>query len=658
MYPERTLRALQRAQANIKVGNAGAALDDLQKIVSKVPKGFEGWLFLGQAKGLLNDHAGAEQCLRKATALQPKNPDGWNNLGQSFSQRGMYEQACPAYAKAVALSNCPHPDVVYNLASTFLMLSRYEEAAQLLEGLLDTGNNSDIWLMLGMSYQGLNSHEKSLDAYLQAAERGGGGYTLHLNLGTCYHTLNDFDNAVKHAQLALNAKPGDDVALCNLGSAHFGAGRLLDALDAYAKSDLQKAHEARLLCLCNVTPLDPLNLKTEHEKFAQRFLGSPSSQSAILSRQDGSALNVGFLSGDFREHPVSFFIEGMLEQIDRTRVKVQLYSTARNSDGVTDRFRALADGWHNVVDLDDATLAEKVAGDNIHIMIDLAGYTDGGRISAFASRLAPVQAAYLGYSVTTGVQAMDYLLTDDVLAPPGQSEPHYTEQLVRLGQTFASYTPPLLDVPVGPLPMLRNGYPTFGSFAHLRKISPDTLDLWCAALSAVPSSRIRIVSKGLHIQGTADALLNQFSERGIDRSRVALHGAVSMADFLEAHNEIDLILDSVPWNGHTTTLHGLWMGVPTMSVRGNYHTSRFGEMALSAVGLADWIAETPAQFGANVAKKASDHGSLADLRMHCRESLLQSALCDHAAMARRFESACEWMWENRRKGQGKNQTSF
>ncbi len=650
MYPERILKALQRAQAYIHAGHPAGALEDLEKVVAKVPKGFEGWLALGQAKGMLNDHAGAEPCFRKAAAIQPKNPDGWHNLGLSLSTQGKLEQACAAFEKAASVSAATHPVLVYNLAACQLQLDHYEEAIRLLESLVATKDDGEIWTLLGMAYQGAGQPQKALDAYRHALERGSSGYTLNLNLGTCHYALNDYGNAAKYAQLAVDAKPGDDAALYNLGVAQFSAGHLQPALDAFSRSNLPAARESHLLCLNYVTPLDPLAVKAEHEAFARRSFGNSPVFAATVSRAEGAPLRIGFLSGDFREHPVAYFIEGMLRQLDRSRFKVYLYSTARNGDAVTERFRALADGWHDVQGCDDSALAAKVAADGVHVMIDLAGYTDGGRLAAFARRLAPVQATYLGYCTTTGIQAMDYLLTDDVLDPPGLTESHYTERLLRLGPVLATYTPPPLDVKIGPLPMLQNGYPTFASFAQLRKISPDTLDMWCAALRAVPNARMLIMSKGLHAPDAAAELLDQFAERGIEKSRLQFRGAGSMTVFLEAHNAIDLILDSIPWNGHTTTLHALWMGVPTVSVRGRHHAGRFGEMVLSAVQLHDWISDSAAVFAAKAAQMASDADYLKSLREHGRDRLLQSALCDHAGLARRFEAACELMWSSRSRG--------
>lgn len=646
MYPERILKALQRAQAYIHAGHPAGALEDLEKVVAKVPKGFEGWLALGQAKGMLNDHAGAEPCFRKAAVIQPKNPDGWYNLGLSLSSQGKLEQACAAFEKAASVSPATHPALVYNLASCQLQLDHFDEAIRLFESLLATKDDGEVWTLLGMSYQGAGQPRNALDAYRHALERGSGGYTLNLNLGTCHYALNDYGNAAKYAQLAVDAKPGDDAALYNLGVAQFSAGHLQPALDAFSRSNLPAARESRLLCLNYVTPLDPHALKAEHEAFARRCFGSGPTSAPTASRAEGAPLHVGFLSGDFREHPVAYFIEGMLRQMDRSRYRIYLYSTARNGDVVTERFRALADGWHDVQGCDNSALAAKVAADGVHVMIDLAGYTDGGRMAAFARRLAPVQAAYLGYCTTTGVQAMDYLLTDDVLDPPGLTESHYTERVLRLGPVFATYTPPPLDVKIGPLPMLQNGYPTFASFAQLRKISPDTLDMWCAALRAVPSAKMKIMCKGLDAPDTAAELLERFAQNGIDQSRLQLRGAGSMTEFLEAHNAIDLILDSVPWNGHTTTLHGLWMGVPTVSVRGQHHAGRFGEMVLNAVGLNDWVVDSAARFHSRVAQLAGDSARLAALRERGRDTLLQSPLCDHAGLAHRFEAACELMWSN------------
>lgn len=645
VYPEKILKALQRAQANIHSGNPAAALDDLAKAVQKFPNGFDCWMLLGQARGMLNDQASAEACFKKATTIQPKNPDAWYNLGISFAMRGMHEQALSAYSNAVNAAANPHPDMLLNLGSCFLQLDRYEEAIAVFTDIAPPNDTSDVWTLLGMSYQGLDRYKEALSAYLKAVERGGGGYTLNLNLGTCYDTLGDYENAARYAEAALQFKPGDDVALCNLGLACFSTGDVARAMKVFAQSASQAAVGCRLGILNYIDPANPVMLKREHEDAMRHLAGNPFPVTPNPEMADGSPLRIGFVSADFREHPVAFFLEGMLKHIDRSRFKLFFYSGVRKEDAVTARFHSLGGEWRNIFGRDDEVLAGMVASDKIHILIDLAGLTNGSRLAVFARRMAPVQATYLGYSATTGVQAMDYLLTDDVLDPQGQTEDHYTERLVRLGSVFATYTPPAPDIAVLPLPMLGHGFPMFASFAQLRKISPSTVKLWCDVLKAVPLARMMVMSKGLGATVTANNFRAQFAAHGIGPARLILRDAGLLHEYLEAHNDVDLILDTAPWSGHTTTLHGLWMGVPTLTVAGRHHAGRFSEMVLRSVGLDGYIVASNDAFCQKLVGLADDPQELVAFREQGRNILLNSDLCNHAALARRFEDACFGMWQ-------------
>lgn len=646
MYPERVLKTLQRAQADLNMGDAGAAIRELEKIVRKFPKGFECWLLYGQAKGRLGDHAGAESCFRKAAAIQPKNVDGWYNLGISLETRKLHAQAASAYRKALACLDTPHPAVCRNLASCYIELGDYAQAVPVCEALASAANNSDAWALLGIACQGAVRYEQARDAYLHALGRGGqNNYTIHLNLGSCYSVLNDFGNAALQARRALELKPDDQVALHNLGSALFNAGHVEEAIDVFGKCALPGASASLLLALNYLDPPNPERLLAEHEAAMAKAAAGIAARALQRSKSPDEKLRIGFVSPDFREHPVAHFIEGMLSQIDRDRFELFYYSDVRqtDTDAVTARFQALGDRWHETAELDDAALDALVRSHDIHVLVDLAGHTHT-RLHAFARRMAPVQATYLGYSATTGLAAMDYLLADDVLVQEPADEAHYSEQVVRLGPVLATYTPPADNVSVPPLPMLANAHPTFGSFAPLRKISPSTVRLWAAALHAVPAARMLVMGKGLHTEAMQQRFLEPFLQQGLDASRFILRGSAPMEEYLRTYAEVDLILDTVPWNGHTTTLHALWMGVPTLSVSGGHHAARFGEMVLKAAGLDRFLARDPQDFAQRAQAITADAASLSTLRATLRERLLASPLCDHRSMARRFEEACLAMW--------------
>jgi predicted O-linked N-acetylglucosamine transferase (SPINDLY family) len=295
--------------------------------------------------------------------------------------------------------------------------------------------------------------------------------------------------------------------------------------------------------------------------------------------------------------------------------------------------------WHESAAMSDEELAQSIRNDRIDIAIDLAGNTGTGRPGVFAMRAAPVQLSYLGYSSTTGIPEMDYFVTDEILDPAG-CEDHYSEKLIRLGRVFATYTPPAIAAEVGPLPMEANGYVTFGSFAQASKITPATILLWRDALRSVPDARLILMSKGMQYDSAQTRLLAQLEQAGVDPARVTFRGAAAMEEYLMAHNDIDAILDTVPWNGHTTTMHALWMGVPTISLYGDRHVGRFAEMMLRALNLTNHLADTPAEFGRTAAALVRDRKSMAAFRTSARARLLDSELCDHHGIARRFEAAC------------------
>lgn len=628
------------------MGDAVAASRELEKVVRKFPKGFDCWLLYGQAKGQLGDHGGAELCFRKAVSIQPKNAEGWYSLGISLAARSLHEQAVSAYRKALSCLGTPHPDLCRNLASCYIELGDYAQAVPLCEELANSKNNSDAWARLAIAYQGAVRYDQARDAYLSALKKGGeNSYTIHLNLGTCYSVLNDFESAAVHARRALELKPDDPVALHNLGSALFNVGHVQEAIDSFRKSSLPGASASLLLALNYLDPPRPELLRKEHEAAMAKLASFVQSRTLEKNKSSDEKLRIGFVSPDFREHPVTYFIEGMLSEIDRSRFELFFYSDVRDTDAddVTARLRALGDHWRETAELDDEAVDILVRSHNIHILIDLAGHTHT-RLHAFARRLAPVQATYLGYSATTGLAQMDYLLADDVLVQDKSDEVHYSEQVVRLGPVLASYKPPIDNAPVHPLPMLENGYPTFGSFAPLRKISPTTVRLWAAALNAVPEARMLVMSKGLHTEAMKQRFLEPFMQQGIDASRFILCGSGSLDEYLRTYARIDMILDTIPWNGHTTTLHALWMGVPTLSIKGQHHTSRFGEMVLKAMDLDEWIADDLPDFAARAKAMTDDSRQLAELRAQLRPRLLASRLCDHRAMARRFEQACVAMW--------------
>jgi len=245
---------------------------------------------------------------------------------------------------------------------------------------------------------------------------------------------------------------------------------------------------------------------------------------------------------------------------------------------------------------------------------------------------------------------MDFFITDTVLDPVGLTEAHYVEKLCRLGNAFATYTPPIREIAVEPLPLLKNKYPVFGSFHKLTKISPRTISLWASVLAAIPDAKMLLVAKGLGTEDGNKRILDAFKAHGISGTRLDLRGNIPIDEYFAAHNGIDLLLDCFPWNSHTTAMHGLWMGVPTLTISGSHHAGRFGELILRGVEMDQFISRNDDEFPINAARIVSDANQLQLIRATSRDKLKQSILCDHAGLASRFQKACRQMWHNRLAG--------
>jgi predicted O-linked N-acetylglucosamine transferase (SPINDLY family) len=324
-------------------------------------------------------------------------------------------------------------------------------------------------------------------------------------------------------------------------------------------------------------------------------------------------------------------------------VEAYCYAEVAAPDERTAQLRGLARGWRDTCGWSDAELAAQVRQDGIDILVDLAGHLAGGRLRAFALRPAPVQVSYLGYPGTTGLPGVGYRLTDAAADPPG-AEAGYSEELVRLPGCFCCYDPPP-PLPVEPEPPSRhNGFVTFGSLHKLEKLNGPVLDLWCAVLRDVPGSRLLLARN--HLRGaTADHWREQFARRGVGPDRLRVEAPESLAmGHLRAYGRIDVALDPSPWGGHTTALEALWMGVPTVTLRGARYAGRMVASVLHHAGLGDWIAETTDDYRRLVAALAADEAGRAGLRAGLRGRLLASPVCDGAAFTRGLEDAYRATW--------------
>jgi predicted O-linked N-acetylglucosamine transferase (SPINDLY family) len=384
--------------------------------------------------------------------------------------------------------------------------------------------------------------------------------------------------------------------------------------------------------------LAPQRLAAMHRSLAAAMPPDPLRAPPPPARAQGARIRVGVLSPDLRQHPMGWFAEPLLRHLDRDRFELHVYARVMQADAHTERLRAIAAlAWRDVAALSDAATHAAIRADRIDVLLDLAGYTHGGRPRLLAARTAACQLSWLGYPYPTGLAAVDGSIVDADCVPEALAALHPGRLLRIEGSMFC--LPPATDAPpVAPLPAAGGSPFTFGSFNHLAKLSDATVGLWCEVLAAVPDSRLVLGAVPLGEPATRAAVSARFAARGIDPSRLELVGAVQpLARFLAGYARIDVALDPLPFNGATTTLQALWQGVPTLTLPGASLQNRMGLSILRAAGLAgECVARDRAHYVALARGFAHDRARLAALRAGLRTRLEGSGLTDAADFARRF----------------------
>lgn len=351
-------------------------------------------------------------------------------------------------------------------------------------------------------------------------------------------------------------------------------------------------------------------------------------------------------------HPVGFFLESILANLNSTRFELVAYPTQSKEDELTARIKHYFYSWSPIAELGDEAVARKIYEDGIHILIDLSGHTAHNRLPVFAWKPAPVQVSWLGYLASTGVPGMDFILADPVSVPQPHRE-HFSEKVWYLPDTVNCLTPPAASakLAITPPPSVRNGYITFGSFQNITKINDEVLALWGQIFHAMPQARLRFHSKQMNSPAVREQLQKRLAHFGIQPERVTIEGTISSReDYLATHAEVDIILDSFPYPGITTTCEALWMGVPTLTLAGDTMLARQGASLLTCAGLEEWVARNKEEYVALALAQAADVNRLAQLRSGLRQKVLASPLFDAPRFAPHLEDALQGMWQQKMSG--------
>jgi predicted O-linked N-acetylglucosamine transferase (SPINDLY family) len=493
---------------------------------------------------------------------------------------------------------------------------------------------------LGACYLMLNRPAEAIAWLKKAAEANPHDPRARSNIGTALEDLRRFDEAIDAYRAAHAIDPNYTESLNNLAGVLAMLGRHREAEETYRESvriqpTFAIAHSNLLLSMIQREDVSEQQVLAEHQDWARRH--APVVPVAP-PKQNRQRLRIGYVSPDFREHSVRYFIAPILRHHDRSKVEVFCYSHTAKPDSVTQQLRAMADGWRDVYGMEDAALARQIREDQIDILVDLAGHTGEHRLLTFAQKPAPVQVTYLGYPATTGLPAIDYRLTDSITDPVG-IESFCSEQLVRLPQSFFVFDGDDALPFDANLPARRNGFVTFGSINNFSKIGPSTLERWAVILHGTHPSRLVMINKAMGNHSTRETLLKFFGDHGVTADRLELLSPMGLAEYYRQISEMDITLDPLPFNGHTTTCQSLWMGVPVLTLAGNSFRGRMGKSVMTHLGLPEFVAESSEQYIARGISIASDLDRLAEIRRTLRERMRDSVLCDGKTFTAGLEEA-------------------
>ncbi len=613
MKPAKSSKDLvESALAQHRAGRHKEAESGYRKVLSRNPQHEQALFMLSVLLFESGRFEEASRYLERAVAIRPNQPVLLTNLGETYRRHGDLERAAAALQRVLA-ADPDFPEAHHNLGLTSMdagapgdALPHLEHAAALRP------DNPRFRVSLAWVLAKLNRPEESLAHAKRAVELQPNHGPAHHHLANALEELGDRSGAIASYRRAVELDPSDYDAHSNL---------ILVALTDPSFDSARLLAEARAWARQHAEPLRERIRPHQNDKAPER------------------RLRIGYVSPDFRAHPARHFLIPLLRHSDAEAFECYLYSSVERPDFATEEYRRLAgDRFRDIRRVDDLAAAELVRRDRIDILVDLALHGAGRRLRVFACKPAPVQFSWLGYAGTTGLDSIDYRITDAHFDPPG-TDGAYSEASLRL-ESFWCYDALEADLEVTPLPAFDMGHVTFGAFNSFRKVHAGVLALWTRVLREVPGSRLFMLAQPHAQRRVLDAL----AAGGVSADRVEFTERASRREYLERYGKIDLGLDTFPFAGGTTTLDAAWMGVPVVTLAGETALSRAGLSIAMKLGLPELVAHSEDEFVTRAAALANDPERLSRLRQGLRPRLHASLLSDAPRFARNLEAAYRTAW--------------
>lgn len=592
--------------------------------------------------------------IQQASKLWPTNAEIHFHLGGVYLECGRPDLALKEFDLTIGLK--PNwSDAHNNRSASLARMGLMDEAIKAAERAAELGPNVSALANLCAAYSGMGENAKAIEAGEKAILLSQGTNAMALiNHGVALRAVWRLDEAAGAQERAIEvqqkAGSADHMAYSNLGAIKNLQGRNHEALDVTQRAAEIAPHistvRSNMIMFADLLPETTLREAYSMRRTWAHLYEAPLKRKwrqHANDRDPNRRLKVGYVGADFRQHSAAHIHGAVIRAHDPEQVAVYVYAGNQQEDEISALIRQAPalEQWVTTARMDDGALAERIYQDQIDILVDVAGFTAGGRLGTFAHKPAPIQACGWGYANGTGLDAMDVFLADSVIVPP-ELEHGYHETVVRLPNLLCF--DPFMEIPTpAPPPKAKNGYVTFGSYNRVEKISRPILKLWCEVMKAVPDSRIILKFGGLDAGETAEQLKAGFEKFGVSRDRVETRGHTSRADHIAQYGDIDLMLDSWPHVGGITTLEAAMAGVPCVTLIGERAPSRVSASILTTIGMPEWIAQTPAEYVALAVEKANS--DLTELRAALPGMVNESWIGDVPRYTKHYEGVLRQLWQ-------------
>jgi protein O-GlcNAc transferase len=629
------------------------AKKQIEKDLIKYPNSAILFNILGAVYAELNEPKEALKNYKKAIDADSNYSQAYNNLGITFHRLENIDKAIDNYKKAINLKK-DFAEALNNLGSAKRDINKPHEALEYLNKAINLKSNyAEAYNNLALVYYDIGNKEEALENFRKAIKIKPDYAEAHHHLGTVLSDLTSFDESLSSYKKSIECNPNIEKVYNNLGNLYNNLGKYDEATEAYKKAieikpDYARAHSNLLLNISYKKNFDHQEYLKEAKNFRISCEPKKNFSFKYNFEKNPTKLKLGLVSADFGNHPGGFFTLSTLRELKKKNFELIAYSTNDRKDEYSNNFKSLFLKWHSIEKEKDEKIIETILKDGIHILIDLQGHSAKNRLPIFIYKAAPIQLSWLGQG-STGIPEIDYFIGGPHVTPKDEDN-HYIEKIFRLPEISMCFTPPDFDVEINTLPALKNNFITFGCINKLTKVNNDVILLWSKVLSLVKDSKIFLKNKDLEDKGVFSKTLEKFRENNINEDRIILEGgSKSRKELLKAYNRIDISLDPFPFQGNTSTVESVWMGVPVITLKGNRYLFHFGESINSNLNMNNWIANNHEEYISKSLEFASDIKQLSKIRKTLRQIAIKSPVFDAIRFSEHFSDMLWDIWDNFKK---------